>query len=83
MSSSVHIDNKGKGILKLGERPTQGLDGSILLAEATYPINFTQRNKCFLFSLHYNGSNKFLFVNATEIDQFKAKISQIKVTQFV
>ena len=28
MSSSVHIDNKAKDILILGERPTQGLDGT-------------------------------------------------------
>ena len=26
MNSSVHIDNEGKDILILGERPTQGLD---------------------------------------------------------
>ena len=26
MSSSVHVDNKGKDILPLGEGPTQGLD---------------------------------------------------------
>ena len=42
MSSSVHIDNKGKDILILGEEPTQGLDDTTLTAEATYPINFTQ-----------------------------------------
>ena len=28
--------------------------------------------------LHYNGSNSFLFVNATKIYQFKAKDSEIK-----
>ena len=78
MSSSVHINDKEKSILKLGERPTQGLDDTTLLAEATYPINFTQGNKSFVFSLHYNGSNSFLFVNATKIDQFKAKDFEIK-----
>ena len=78
MSSSVHINDKEKSILKLGEGPTQGLDDTTLLAEATYPINFTQGNKSFVFSLHYNGSNSFLFVNATKIDQFKAKDSEIK-----
>ena len=26
MSSSVHVDNKGKGILILGEAPAPGLD---------------------------------------------------------
>ena len=33
MSSSVHIDNKKKEILILGEGPTQGLDGTALTEE--------------------------------------------------
>ena len=37
MSSSVHVDNKGKDILILGEGPTQGLDDTKLIAEAKYP----------------------------------------------
>ena len=78
MSSSVHIDNKGKDILILGEGPTQGLDDTTLKAEAKYPINFTQSRKRFVLSLHYNGCNSFLFVNATKIYQFKAKDSEIK-----
>ena len=41
MSSSVHIDNKNKDILVLGEAPTQGLDNTTLAAEVKYPINFT------------------------------------------
>ena len=78
MSSSVHIDNKNKDILILGEGPTQGLDDMILTAEAKCPINFTQPNKGFVLSLHYNGRTSFLFVNATKICQFKAKDSEIK-----
>ena len=65
MSSSAHIDNTGKDILILGEGPRQGLDDTTLTVEAIYPINFTQPNKRFALSLHYNGSNSFLFVNAT------------------
>ena len=45
MSSSVHVDNKGKDILILGEGPTQGLDKTILIAEAKYPISFTESGK--------------------------------------
>ena len=45
MSSSVHIENKGKDILLLGEGSTQGLDDTTLTAEAKYPVNFTQPNK--------------------------------------
>ena len=78
MSSSVYIDNKNKDILILGEGPTQGLDDTTLTAEAKYPINFTQSGKRFLLNLHYNGSNSFLFADATKIYQFKAKGSEIK-----
>ena len=78
MNSSVHIDNKEKYILILGGGPRQGLDDATLTAEAIYCINFIQPNKRFVLSLHYNGSNSFLFVNPTKIYQFKAKDSKIK-----
>ena len=78
MSSSVDVDNKGKGILILGEGATQGLDSTTLTAEANYPINFTQLGKRFVLSLHDNGSNSFLFVNATKVYQFKARNLEIK-----
>ena len=78
MSSSVHVDNKGKDTLILGEGPTQGLDDTILTAEAIYPINFTQPNKEFVLSLYINGNSSFLFVNATKIYQFKVENSEIK-----
>ena len=45
MSSLLHVDNKGKDILILGEGPTQGLDDTTLTAETKYPINFTQSGK--------------------------------------
>ena len=78
MSLSVHIDNKNKDILVLGEGPEQGLDDTTLTAKAKYPITFTQPKKRFVLSLHYNGSNNFLFVNATKVYQFKTKDSEIK-----
>ena len=74
----MHVDNKNKNILILGKGPTEGLDDNTLTAEDIYPINFSQPNKRFVLSLHYNGSNSFLFVNATKIYQFKAKNSEIK-----
>ena len=77
MSSSMHFDNKIKVILVLGKGATQGLDDLILTAEIKYPIDFTQPNKRFLLSLHYNGINSFLFANATKIYQFKAKYSDV------
>ena len=59
MSSSVHIDNKNKDILILGEGPTQRSDDTTLTAEAIYPINFAQLNKELALCLDYNGSNSF------------------------
>ena len=76
VNSSVHIDNKGKDIIILGDRPTQELHNTTLTAEAIYFINFAQSNQKFCLSLHYNGSNSFLFANATKIYQFKAKDSK-------
>ena len=78
MNASVHIDNKNKDILILGEEPTQESDDITSTAKAKYPINFTQPRKRFVLSLHYNGCSSFLFVNATRIYQIKAKDCEIK-----
>ena len=69
----------GKNILILGKGPTQGLEHT-LSTEKMYLINFTEHNKKFCLSLHYNRANSYLFVNGTEIDKFKAKDSEIIVT---
>ena len=74
----MHVDNKGKDILILGKEPRHRLDDTALAAEAKYPINFIQSGKRFVLSLHYNGNNSFLFVNATKLYQFKAKNSELK-----
>ena len=50
VSTSVHIDNKNKDILILGEGPTQRLDDIALTAEAIFLIKFTQPNKRFVLS---------------------------------
>ena len=73
MRSSVNAADKNKDIFI-----QKGLDATILTAEAKNPINFIQPTKRFVLSLHYNGSNSVLFVNATKIYQFKAKNSEIK-----
>ena len=78
MSSSIHIDNKKKDILVLGKGPTQGLEHT-LTAEKMYSINFTLTRKKFCLSLHYNGTNIYLFVNGTEIYKLKARDSEIVV----
>ena len=71
MSCSIPANNKTKTILVLGEGITQGLDDTTLTAEKTYSINFTENNKKFYLSLHYNGANSYVFVNGTETHKFK------------
>ena len=73
MSPSVHTDNKNKYILILGKGTTQGLDNTTLTAEAEYSNDFSRSKRKFCFSLHYNGSHSFLFVNATKMYQCIAK----------
>ena len=44
----------------MGKGPVQGIDGTTLYAEKVYSQNFTQPNKKFVLSLHYNGDNSYL-----------------------
>ena len=74
----MHIDNKKKGIFIPGEGPTQGLHDTTLTAEIQYSINFSRPNRKLCLSVHYNGRNSFLFVNAKKIYQFKANDSETK-----
>ena len=83
MSSSVHVDNKGKDILILGKGPTQGLGEHSLTAEKMYSVNFTDHKEKYWLSLHYNWANCYLFVNGTEIIKFKSKDSEIVATHYV
>ena len=45
-----------------------------------YSINFTEHNKKFCLSFHYDGANNCLFVNGTKIIKFKAKDFEIVAT---
>ena len=71
---------KQKNTLVLGKDFVQGLDNTTIYAENMYSINFTENNKKFCLSLHYNGSNSYLFINGTEIYKSKAKDSEIVKT---
>ena len=62
MSSSVHVDNKKKNILILGEDHTQRLDDTTVTAEKRYSINFTVSKNKFCLSLHYNEANSYLLM---------------------
>ena len=79
MSSSTKTDKRKKDILILGKGPKQRLEHT-LSAEKKYSINFKDHNKNFCLSLHYNGTNSYLFVNGKETHKFKAKDSETVVT---
>ena len=42
-----------------------------------YLINFTEHNKKFCLSLHYNKENSYLFFNSIKIIKFKSKDPEI------
>ena len=76
LSSLTKIHSRRKDILVFGKGPTQGLENT-LSAKKMYSINFTELNKKFCLSLHYNRANSYLFVNGKEIHKFKAQDSEI------
>ena len=82
MRSSTKVDNREKNNLILGKDPTQGLEDT-LSADKMYSINFTDHNKKFCLSLHYNGTNSYLFFNGTEIHTLKTKHPEIVATHYV
>ena len=77
MSSSLHANNKKNNILALGKDFVQGINGTAIYAEKLYSINFTENNKNFCLSSHYNRANSHLYVNGTEIHKFIAKDPEI------
>ena len=69
----------GKKHFDFGKGPTQGLEHT-LRAELINSINFTEHNKKFCLSLHYNEGNSYSFVNGKEIHKLNAKNSGIVAT---
>ena len=78
MSFSSHSTNKANNIYVLSKYFIQGINGTTIYAEEIYKDNFTEPNKKFVLSLHYNFSNSYLFVNGVEQLKFKAKANQIQ-----
>ena len=68
-----------KDIFILDKGPIQGLEHT-LSTEKMYLVNFSEHNKKFCLSSHYNGANSYLFVNGKEIHKFKAKYSETVAT---
>ena len=76
-NSLVHANNKANNIYVMGDLFVQGINDTTLYAEKIYSQNFTAVNKKFVLSLHYNGSDSYLFVNGKQELKFKAKDDQI------
>ena len=74
MSSSVHIDNKGKDVLILDKSSIQGLDDTTLTAETKHSVNFSRSHRKFCLSLHYDGCNSFLLMLQKYINIIKKKL---------
>ena len=72
-SSLLHSNNKANNIYGIGKGPVQGIDDTTLYAEKVYGQNFTQPNKKFELSLHYNDDSSYLFVNGKQELKFKCK----------
>ena len=80
-SNSAHATNKAQNILILGHGLTQKVNNTTIYAEKMYSPNFSEENKIFCLSLHYNDDNSYLFVNGKEVTKCKAKKSEIKANQ--
>ena len=55
----------------------QGINGTTIYTEKKFYRNSTDPGKKFVFSLHYNGNNSYLFANGKQELKFKAKDDQI------
>ena len=66
MSFSSHATNRANNGYVLGKDFIQGINETTLYAEKLYNIDFTQSDKRFVLSLHYNSDNSYLFVNGVE-----------------
>ena len=76
-NSVIHANNKANKIFVMGGALVQGINDTTLYAEKMYSQNFTQPSTKFVLSLHYNGDNSYLFVNAKQELKFKAKTESL------
>ena len=73
--NSIHSTNKTQSIYLMGKDFIHGINGTKICAEKIYKTNFTEHSKKFVLSLHYNGGDSYLFVNATQELKFKSTIN--------
>ena len=76
-SSLLHSNNKADNFYVMGKGFVQGINDMTLYAEKVYSQNFTQPNKNFVLSLHYNGDDSCLFVIGKQELKFKCKADEL------
>ena len=59
-SSLLHSNNKANNIYVMRKNFVQEINDTTLYANKVYSQNFSQPNKKFVLSLHYNGDNSYL-----------------------
>ena len=77
MSSSVHATNRANHIYIMGEAFVQGINDTTIYAKKKFYRNFTDPDKKFVLSLHYNGDESYLFLNGRQELRFKCKTDQL------
>ena len=78
-SSLTHANKKANNIFVMGDGFVQAINDTTLYGEKIYSQNFTQPNKKFVLSLHYNNNDSCLFINGKQELKFKAKSSQVLI----
>ena len=81
MNSPVDVNNRKTNLLIIGEGIIQ-IDNTTLAAEKMYCVNFTENNKKFCLSLHYNGANSYLFVNVQKLLNLRQRILRLQQIQY-
>ena len=77
MSFSSHDNNRANSMCILEKDFIQIINGTTLYAEKICTTDFTQQDKRFVLSLHYNGGNSYLFVNGVQQLKLKPKGSEV------
>ena len=77
MSFSTHATNRANHIYLMGDGLTQGINDTTLYIEKNYWRNFTDPDKKFVLSFHYNDSDSYLFVSGRQELKFKCKTDQL------
>ena len=78
-NSLTHANNIANNIFVMGDGFVQGINDTTLYAEKIYSQNFTQPNKKFVLSLHYDDNDSYLFINGKQELKFKVKSNPVLI----